>query len=247
MKTSSMKILGCAAVCALLTVTRAQTPDDAQAVPQPDAVPQQDTAVQQQGQPDGTAPQNGMPPNVIVVPVPTEAVQTDMAGTNFQTGNMNTQPGGPATTYRVIGGSNQNQNGRNGNYNNFGRDRNRGNRGFGGQQTLTSGPSSPNSFPAPAGGTNGTEDLFLDFHGAQIDQVLGYLSDAAGFIIEMDIRVSGTGVVWSSRPVSRDEAVQILNSVLYKNGYAAVRSGRTLRIHEQRERDARPNPGDYRQ
>ena len=224
MKTSSMKILGCAAVCALLTITRAQTPDDAQPVPPPD------TSVQQQGQPDGTAPQPGIRPNVIVVPVPTEAIQPDMTGTNFDSGNMSAQPGpsGPPTTYRVIGGSNQPQGGRNNNYNNYSRDRNRGNRGS--QQTLTSGPSSPNSFPAPAGGTNGTEDLYLDFHGAQIDQVLNYLSDAAGFIIDLQTRVSGTVDVWSSHPVSRDEAVQILNSVLNKNGFAAVRSGRTLHI-----------------
>src|SRR6202012_1036950 len=78
--------------------------------------------------------------------------------------------------------------------------------------------------------TNGTDELYLNFRGAPIDEVLNYLSDAAGFIIEHDTRVSGTVDVWSAKPVSKDEAVQLLNSVLNRNGYAAVRSGRTLRI-----------------
>ena len=36
MKTLNFKVLGCAAVCALLTIARAQPADDAQAVPPPD-------------------------------------------------------------------------------------------------------------------------------------------------------------------------------------------------------------------
>jgi general secretion pathway protein D len=78
--------------------------------------------------------------------------------------------------------------------------------------------------------TNGTGDIYLNFHGAPIDEVLNYLSDAAGFIIELDTRVSGTVDVWSNHPVTRDEAAQLLNSVLSKNGYAAIRNGRILRI-----------------
>ena len=48
MKTLSLKILGCAAVFAALTITRAQTSDDLQNVPPPDTnVQQSDNALAQ--------------------------------------------------------------------------------------------------------------------------------------------------------------------------------------------------------
>ncbi len=72
--------------------------------------------------------------------------------------------------------------------------------------------------------------LYLNFHNAPIDLVLSYLSDAAGFIIEVDTPVKGKVDVWSTHPVTKDDAVDILNSVLNKNGYAAIRNGRTLTI-----------------
>jgi general secretion pathway protein D len=72
--------------------------------------------------------------------------------------------------------------------------------------------------------------LYLNFHNAPIDLVLSYLSDAAGFIIEVDTPVRGKVDVWSTHPVTKDEAVDLLNSMLNKNGYAAIRNGRTLTI-----------------
>ncbi len=72
--------------------------------------------------------------------------------------------------------------------------------------------------------------LFLNFHNAPIDLVLNYLSDAAGFIIEVDTPVKGKVDVWSTHPVTKDEAVDLLNSMLNKNGYAAIRNGRKLTI-----------------
>ena len=72
--------------------------------------------------------------------------------------------------------------------------------------------------------------LYLNFHNAPIDLVLSYLSDAAGFIIEVDTPVKGKVDVWSTHPVTKDEAVDLLNSMLNKNGYAAIRNGRTLTI-----------------
>jgi general secretion pathway protein D len=72
--------------------------------------------------------------------------------------------------------------------------------------------------------------LYLNFHNAPIDLVLNYLSDAAGFIIEVDTPVKGRVDVWSTHPVTKDEAVDLLNSMLNKNGYAAIRNGRMLTI-----------------
>jgi general secretion pathway protein D len=63
--------------------------------------------------------------------------------------------------------------------------------------------------------------------------VLNYLSDAAGFIIVMNTQVHGNVSVISSHPMTRDEAVDLLNSVLNQNGYAAIRNGRTLTIMDK--------------
>jgi len=94
---------------------------------------------------------------------------------------------------------------------------------------------------APAAGTN-YDDLRLNFRNAPLDLVLKYLSDAAGFIIVMDTQVRGNVSVISSRPMNRDEAVDLLNSVLNKNGYAAIRDGRTLTIMDKNDAKTRDIP-----
>lgn len=75
-----------------------------------------------------------------------------------------------------------------------------------------------------------SDELHLNFRGAPLNLILEYLSDAAGFIINKESDVRGTVDVWSKDPVSKEEAVQLLNSVLRKNGYAVVRTGRILTI-----------------
>ena len=77
---------------------------------------------------------------------------------------------------------------------------------------------------------NGTDALRLNFRGAPLSLVLDYLSDAAGFIINKETEVKGTVDVWSKEPVSKDDAVKLLNSVLRKNGYAVTREDRILTI-----------------
>lgn len=76
----------------------------------------------------------------------------------------------------------------------------------------------------------GFEGLRLNFRGAPLNLVLDYLSDAAGFIINKQTEVRGTVEVWSKDPVTKEEAVELLNSVLKKNGYAVIRNGRILNI-----------------
>jgi type II secretory pathway component GspD/PulD (secretin) len=63
-----------------------------------------------------------------------------------------------------------------------------------------------------------------------LDMVLSYLSDAAGFIVVLETEVRGKVDVWSNQPLTREEAIDLLNTVLNKNGYAAIRQGRTLKI-----------------
>ncbi|HTL17719.1 MAG TPA: secretin N-terminal domain-containing protein, partial [Patescibacteria group bacterium] len=94
--------------------------------------------------------------------------------------------------------------------------------------------------PVPSPATNaatpaisseyGAEGLRVNFHGAPLNLVLDYLSDAAGFIINKQTDVKGTVEVWSKQPVTKDEAIELLNSVLKKNGYGMTRNGRILTI-----------------
>jgi general secretion pathway protein D len=79
----------------------------------------------------------------------------------------------------------------------------------------------------------GTNGLRLNFRGAPLSLVLDYLSDAAGFIINKETDVRGTVEVWSKEPLTKDEAVEVLNSVLKKNGCAVIRNGRILTIVSQ--------------
>jgi len=236
MKSQSLKVLGCAAATALFTIARAQVYENNQFVPQQNdsTAPNNGNANgngQQQDQNGAVPNQNGstqpQQPNVVLVPMPVE-----MQDTNFQVapqpGQQPPAQGGtinPNQTYRVLppAGQTQNQN-RYDRRNRFER------RGEMSQQRQSANTDASAYVPPANAGTNGTDGILLNFHGAPIDEVLNYLSDAAGFIIELDTHVTGTVDVWSAHPVSKDEAVQILNSVLNREGFAAVRNGRTLRI-----------------
>jgi general secretion pathway protein D len=77
---------------------------------------------------------------------------------------------------------------------------------------------------------NGEPGLRMNFRDVPLDLVLNYLSEAAGFIIILETRVTGRFDAWSNQPLSKDEAVDLLNTVLKKNGYAAIRRDRTLTI-----------------
>ncbi len=102
--------------------------------------------------------------------------------------------------------------------------------------------SSTNAPFVPAAGGANTNELRLNFRGVPLNMVLNYLSDAAGFIIVMDTQVSGRVDVWSDQPVTKDEAVNLLNAVLNKNGYAAIRNGRTLTIMSKLDAKTRDIP-----
>lgn len=72
--------------------------------------------------------------------------------------------------------------------------------------------------------------LRLNFRGAPLETVLNYLSEAAGFIIVLETDVRGKVDAWSNQPVTQEEALSILDAALSKNGYAALRNGRTLTV-----------------
>jgi general secretion pathway protein D len=72
--------------------------------------------------------------------------------------------------------------------------------------------------------------LRLNFRGVPLDKVLDYFSQEGGFVIMRDADVTERVDVLSHKPLNRDEAVNLLNSVLLKKGYTAVRNDRTLTI-----------------
>jgi len=74
--------------------------------------------------------------------------------------------------------------------------------------------------------------LRLNFRNAPLDTVLEYLSEAAGFVINKESTLRGSVDVWSHEPITAEEAVALLNSVLRKNGYAVTRNGRILTVIE---------------
>lgn len=86
------------------------------------------------------------------------------------------------------------------------------------------------------------DELRLNFDNVPLNMVLNYLSDAAGFVIVLDTQVHGNVSVISSHPLTRDQAVDLLNSVLNQNGYAAIRDGQTLTIMDKSDAKTRDIP-----
>jgi general secretion pathway protein D len=89
---------------------------------------------------------------------------------------------------------------------------------------------------------DGEKGLRLNFRNAPLEMVLNYLSDAAGFVIVPEVDVRGRVDVWSNQPLTKDEAVDVLNSVLSKNGFAAIRNERMLYIINKDEAKTRDIP-----
>jgi type II secretory pathway component GspD/PulD (secretin) len=86
--------------------------------------------------------------------------------------------------------------------------------------------SAPAAAPASDLGTG----LRFNFHGAPLETVLDYMSDAAGFVVVQQTPVNGTVDMWTNRPVTRDQAVQLLEIAVNKAGYAIDVEGNSLII-----------------
>jgi type II secretory pathway component GspD/PulD (secretin) len=92
--------------------------------------------------------------------------------------------------------------------------------------------------PAQDAATNVASDfapgdgIRLDFRDAQLDDVLSYLSRAAGFTIYFrpGVRVEGMISVRSEQPLSRNEAVNLLKTVLSDHGVSVLQNERTLTL-----------------
>lgn len=105
----------------------------------------------------------------------------------------------------------------------------------------------PAAAPANGNGAAAESGIRLNFRGAPLEEVLNYLSKAAGFIIVPETDVKGKVDVWSGQSLTKDEAYDLLNTILKKNNMAALRNGRTLTIvslDEARKRDIPVVPGN---
>ncbi len=85
-------------------------------------------------------------------------------------------------------------------------------------------------------------NLRFNFRGAPLETVLNYLSEAAGLVIVLDTPIRGTIDMWSAQPVSRTEAIQLLNLALNKNGYTATLRGRNLVVSSKEDARKRNIP-----
>ena len=84
------------------------------------------------------------------------------------------------------------------------------------------------------------DGLRFNFRNVPLDTVLDYMSKAAGFVVLRNTEVSGRVDVWSHQPLNKDEAVNLLNTVLNEKGYAVIRNDRILTIVDResaRKRD----------
>ncbi len=85
--------------------------------------------------------------------------------------------------------------------------------------------------PPPQPIVNPIEATFvLEFRGATLRQVLDYLSEKAGYIIANPVDLPAPITLVAKQPVSPKEAIEVLNSVLITQGFAAIVRERTLHV-----------------
>ncbi len=90
--------------------------------------------------------------------------------------------------------------------------------------------------------TEAVDQLQFNFKDAPLDTVLDYMSRAGGFVVIRATPVEGRVDIVSHQPLSADEAVSLLNTVLNEKGYAAIRNGRTLVVVSRDEARQRNIP-----
>lgn len=72
--------------------------------------------------------------------------------------------------------------------------------------------------------------IVLNFQNAGINEVMEYLSETTGLVIISDTFIDGRINLLSKQPLCVDEAIALINAVLREKEYAAIRTGRTLKI-----------------
>ena len=94
---------------------------------------------------------------------------------------------------------------------------------------------------APAAGSTNASSvddkgmIRFNFKNTRLDQILDFMSSAAGYIImpNRNVDLSTKVTVWSDQPVTRDESLTLLKQVMAQNGYQIISNppdDRTLSI-----------------
>ncbi|MFI4859627.1 MAG: type II secretion system secretin GspD [Phycisphaerales bacterium JB063] len=75
-------------------------------------------------------------------------------------------------------------------------------------------------------------ELVMEFQDATLETILNYLSEEAGLIVVNEADLDDRITVFNRQPISLDEAINMLNTVLFEKEYTAIRRGRLLKIVE---------------
>ena len=101
------------------------------------------------------------------------------------------------------------------------------------QEQETNTPARPQTGKPSPSATAEDPQLMLNFQDVPLQSVLEYMSEAAGFIILGDTKVHGDVTILSKQPLNREEAIDLLDTILNEKGYTAIRRGRILKIVEK--------------
>jgi len=72
--------------------------------------------------------------------------------------------------------------------------------------------------------------ILLNFKDAPLETILEYLSEVADLVVITDTQIDDRLTVISRQPLTVDESVSLINSILLERNYAAIKMGRTLKI-----------------
>jgi len=75
-----------------------------------------------------------------------------------------------------------------------------------------------------------TDGLLMNFDQATLKTVLDYLSEKAGLVIINEVELQGRISIFNKTPMSLDDAIDVLNTVLFESKFTAVRRGRVLKV-----------------
>jgi general secretion pathway protein D len=94
------------------------------------------------------------------------------------------------------------------------------------------GAAAPATMPATvtANGKPPTTQISMRFKDASIDAVLEQLAKEAGYAVIKTVPVDGRVTVWKDQPISPEEAIRLLNSMLKDRGYTAIVQGNVLKV-----------------
>jgi len=79
------------------------------------------------------------------------------------------------------------------------------------------------------------DELLMEFQDATLDTILNYLAEEAGLVVVNEADLDERITVFNRQPISLDEAINMLNTVLFEKEYTAIRRGRLLKIVELSE------------